>query len=404
VRAAAAAAAAKPPASAAAAPAPSAGSGAVRAREDDTFVHVRGVRYTKLECVGQGGTCKVFKVITQQRRILAVKRIRLAGAQAREENVANFLEEIKLLERLRGRGNIIQLIDAEVIRDEGLIYLVLEFGETDLAQLLARRTAARTQRAAAAAAAAGAAGSPPVEDSLCQRVADSQNFLRLYFQQMVEAVASIHEQRIVHSDLKPANFLIVEGSLKLIDFGIARAIESKAHDTTNIVREHQVGTINYMSPEAVLNGQASASGRSLKIGRASDIWSLGCILYQMVYGATPFSGITQLLPKLNAIANSTLPIAFPHTGLAPLEDLMRRALDRDPATRITIPQILVHPFIQPPAPAAGPREDVLAAALAQCGRMAALGPAEALALAGALLAGETVEQWLARRPPAAERR
>ena len=48
------------------------------------------------------------------------------------------------------------------------------------------------------------------------------NFLRLYFEQMVEAVGTIHESKIVHSDLKPANFLFVEGALKLIDFGIAK--------------------------------------------------------------------------------------------------------------------------------------------------------------------------------------
>jgi serine/threonine-protein kinase TTK/MPS1 len=55
---------------------------------------------------------------------------------------------------------------------------------------------------------------------------------------MLTAVHSIHEQRIVHSDLKPANFLLVEGTLKLIDFGIATAIQS---DTTSIQRENQVG-------------------------------------------------------------------------------------------------------------------------------------------------------------------
>lgn len=68
---------------------------------------------------------------------------------------------------------------------------------------------------------------------------------------------TIHEARIVHSDLKPPNFLVVEGTLKLIDFGIAKAIQS---DTTSIARETQVGTINYMSPEAVLGGRTTFNG------------------------------------------------------------------------------------------------------------------------------------------------
>lgn len=61
----------------------------------------------------------------------------------------------------------------------------------------------------------------------------------------LQAVQTIHEARIVHSDLKPANFLMVEGQLKLIDFGIAKAISS---DTTSIARESQVGF-----PAAVTN-------------------------------------------------------------------------------------------------------------------------------------------------------
>jgi len=57
------------------------------------------------------------------------------------------------------------------------------------------------------------------------------------FFQMLQAVHVIHEEKIVHSDLKPANFVMVKGSLKLIDFGIAKAIPN---DTTNIQREQQV--------------------------------------------------------------------------------------------------------------------------------------------------------------------
>ena len=56
---------------------------------------------------------------------------------------------------------------------------------------------------------------------------------------MLQAVHVIHEEKIVHSDLKPANFVLVRGQLKLIDFGIANAI---ANDTTNIQRDHQVCT------------------------------------------------------------------------------------------------------------------------------------------------------------------
>ena len=72
--------------------------------------------------------------------------------------------------------------------------------------------------------------------------------VRLAWQQMLTAVQVIHDARIVHGDLKPANFLFVHGQLKLIDFGIA---SQAGEDTTNIYRETQIGTVNYMSPEVI---------------------------------------------------------------------------------------------------------------------------------------------------------
>ena len=95
---------------------------------------------------------------------------------------------------------------------------------------------------------------------------------------MLQAVHVIHEEKIVHSDLKPANFVMVRGVLKLIDFGIAKAI---ANDTTNIQRDQQIGTVNYMSPEAIEETQRTDGKKVMKLGRASDVWSLGCILYQV---------------------------------------------------------------------------------------------------------------------------
>ena len=96
-------------------------------------------------------------------------------------------------------------------------YVVLEYGEIDLARLLSKREKQRVAADKAKVAAGGKA-----KPAGANRIDD--NFLRLYFEQMVEAVGTIHEQKIVHSDLKPANFMFVEGALKLIDFGIAKQV------------------------------------------------------------------------------------------------------------------------------------------------------------------------------------
>eukprot|EP00873_Tetraselmis_striata_P044244 jgi/Tetstr1/464508/TSEL_009266.t1 len=291
-----------------------------RPREDDKTVMVKGVRYTKLEVVGRGGSSKVFKVIAPNHQIYALKRIRLHGRDS--ESASGFVDEIRMLHKLRKKDNIIQLVDAEVAERDKTIYLVLEYGEIDLATMLARKEKLR------------ASGQEELDE----------NFVRLYWQQMLQAVATIHNERIVHSDLKPANFIFVKGQLKLLDFGIAKSMQA---DTTSIVRENQVGTLNYMSPEAILGGSNNIRGAPpMRVGRASDIWALGCILYQMVHGATPFAPLP-FIQKMHAITDTSRPINFPSMENAALQDVLHRCLDRNPATRITMEELLAHAFLHP---------------------------------------------------------
>ena len=103
----------------------------------------------------------------------------------------------------------------------------------------------------------------------------------------------------------------MKGHLKLIDFGIAKSFSS---DTTNIYRESQIGTVNYMAPEAIapfeMDEDCSDARKKMRLGRASDIWSLGCILYQIVYGKPPFSSLTTI-QKLTSIPNPNFKVKYP---------------------------------------------------------------------------------------------
>lgn len=133
-----------------------------------------------------------------------------------------------------------------------------------------------------------------------------------------------------------------------------------------------------MSPEALQDTSQAArkpNGRPhIKLGRASDVWSLGCILYQMVYGKTPFSHITSLIHKLQAIVSPAHEIEFPPLRNPFLLDVLKRCLDRDPAKRPPIcgaGGLLSHPFLDPTSAA---EQGALASAAVAPGADSGSGP------------------------------
>lgn len=198
-------------------------------------VTVQGKTYTRMGLLGRGGSSKVFRVCDKDHLVYALKKIDL-GRGADSETYQAFLNEISLLEALRGHDRIIQLVAHEVNEAKKSLIMVMEIGEIDLNALLQER--------------------------ISKSFPASMNFIRYMWEQMLEAVNVIHDEGIVHTDLKPANFVLVKGALKLIDFGIAKAIPN---DTTNIARDQQIGTANYMSPEALNPHNSTKNGRVMKV-------------------------------------------------------------------------------------------------------------------------------------------
>jgi len=272
-------------------------------------IFVNGVAYVRRKTIGRGGSSKVFVVEDPSGRLFALKRVQTT-CSSHFEALAN---EVTLLQQLKDCPHVIQVLNAQVSPEKGLIQIVMEKGDVDLKKIL------------------------DSEQNLA--LGDIQNLWR----QILEAVQVIHSKRIIHSDLKPANFLLVDGRLKLIDFGIAKRMPS---ETTHISREASVGTISYMAPEAVKQG-------SLKLGRPSDIWSLGIILYQMVYRHAPFAHL-EPMQRIFQLADPNMAMNFPpehrlegHSDetKALLVSVLEQCLQRDPRRRPSIPELLQHPFL-----------------------------------------------------------
>ncbi|PUU82199.1 kinase-like domain-containing protein [Tuber borchii] len=303
-------------------------------RRQRSVVHVNGKPYRRLDAIGKGGSSKVYKVMAENFKMLAMKKVTFSS-QDGEAAIRGYKGEIDLLRKLSGVDRVIRLYDWEVNDEKQCLTMLMECGETDLAKVLTLRHGHEDSRM-------------------------DVSFIRYYWREMLLCVQAVHDLSIIHSDLKPANFLLVQGRLKLIDFGIANAIQD---DTVNIHRESQVGTLNYMSPEAIVDinatsGKAMASvgaPRLMKLGAPSDVWSLGCILYQMTYGHGPFSHLSLMYQKINAIPDPNYPIDYPDTGIGgvpiskSLINTISACLARNKDERPTIRQLLSDndPFLNP---------------------------------------------------------
>ncbi|KAM4771049.1 dual specificity protein kinase TTK [Rhinophrynus dorsalis] len=273
---------------------------------------IKGRAYAVLKQIGTGGSSKVFQVMDEKKHLYAIKYVNLVEAD--QQTIESYQNEILHLNKLQQHSDkIIRLYDYEITHQH--IYMVMECGNIDLNTWLRKKKNIN-----------------PWER-------------KSYWKNMLEAVHTIHQHGIVHSDLKPANFLIVDGMLKLIDFGIANQIQP---DVTSIVKDSQVGTINYMPPEAIKDTTTygeNGKPRS-KISPKGDVWSLGCILYCMTYGKTPFQHITNQITKLHAILDPAYEIEIPDIPEKDLQDVLRKCLVRSPKERISIVELLVHPYVQ----------------------------------------------------------
>ncbi len=272
--------------------------------------------YEVLSPLGAGGMGEVYRARdTRLGRDVALKV--LPDAMAHDaERMARFHREAQVLASLN-HPNIAAIHGLE--ESGGVRALVMEF--VDGATLAERLVGARGARPEE-----GERRSPlPVHDALP------------IARQIAEALEYAHEHGVIHRDLKPANIKITpEGTVKVLDFGLAKALGAEASGSSDVSNSPTltaaatqagviIGTAAYMSPE---------QARGKAVDRRADIWSFGCVLFEILTGKRLFEGET-VTDVLAAVVRAepdwnALPIDTPSR----LRDLLRRCLIKDPKQRL----------------------------------------------------------------------
>ncbi|XP_020729315.2 serine/threonine-protein kinase ULK3 isoform X4 [Odocoileus virginianus] len=253
------------------------------------------------ERLGSGTYATVYKAYAKKdtREVVAIKCV--AKKSLNKASVENLLTEIEILKGIR-HPHIVQLKDFQWDSDN--IYLIMEFcAGGDLSRFI------HTRRI------------------LPEKVA------RVFMQQLASALQFLHERNISHLDLKPQNILLSsleKPHLKLADFGFAQHMSPR--DEKHVLR----GSPLYMAPEMVCQRQYDAR---------VDLWSVGVILYEALFGQPPFASrsFSELEEKIRSNRVIELPLR-PQLS-QDCRDLLQRLLERDPSRRISFQDFFAHPWV-----------------------------------------------------------
>ncbi len=249
-------------------------------------------RYRLEERIGEGGMAAVYRALDLRTgHRVAVKFLR-QELQANQEFLDRFRREATAASRM-SHHNIVNLLD--IGDNPSAPYLVFEFvdGKT-LKEIIAEH------------------GKLPQGTAV-------QIAIRI-----LSALRHAHEAGVIHRDIKPQNVLVDrQGYIKVSDFGIARMVDTNTQDGES--RQSVMGSVHYFSPEQARGETATA---------ASDLYSVGCVLYEMLTGRMPFEGETQVSLAMQHLQAEPRPVRelAPEVSAA-VAAVVHKALAKDPAAR-----------------------------------------------------------------------
>jgi serine/threonine-protein kinase 11 len=249
--------------------------------------------YTLLDVIGFGASSKVYLALdTDLGAPVAAKYLTLT-ARGRVDNIER---EVQVLRKFT-HPNLVGLREVLHSRRKNCVYIVLDWAPYGPLSALRGRSL-------------------------------PESTIASIFRQVCEGLSYLHDQGVVHQDIKPANILLFPGGVaKITDFGISHSFESASS---------VIGSPGYQPPE-VFSDAVDAAADPVK----EEVWSLGVSIYEVAFGRLPFTG-NNLYEVGHDIATSDL--AIPQTASETLTDLLLKMLNRDPESRLTLDDVKKHPF------------------------------------------------------------
>uniref|UniRef100_A0A8C9QVZ1 Mitogen-activated protein kinase kinase kinase 4 n=1 Tax=Scleropages formosus TaxID=113540 RepID=A0A8C9QVZ1_SCLFO len=254
--------------------------------------------------IGEGQYGKVYTCINVDTgELMAMKEIRFQPND--HKTIKETADELKIFEGIK-HPNLVRYFGVELHREE--MYIFMEYCDEGTLEEVSR-------------------------------LGLQEHVIRLYSKQITTAINVLHEHGIVHRDIKGANiFLTSSGLIKLGDFGCSVKLKNNAQTMPGEVNS-TLGTAAYMAPEVITRAKGEGHGR------AADIWSLGCVLIEMVTGKRPWHEYEhnfQIMYKVGMGHKPPIPEKLSTEG----KDFLCHCLESEPKHRWSASMLLDHPFVK----------------------------------------------------------